>query len=170
MAPGQNSASSIVRVLLFAVAAVATSSGCDGLLGRNQAQCDQSVATVRQAISFRQLESAEQWREYTWKICRDEELLATIDKELIAAREAVALEKLQAAKREREVAQARINAAQALWMAFDARKESERTTAQLTATRSSAIRQGKGLGPDLAKQLDSYNSAQFAKRQALLKR
>lgn len=143
--------------------------GCDQLFGPNQAQCDQSVATVRQAISFGQFESASQWRDYSWKVCGDTPIVAAIDRELVEAKQNAEKEKELAHDRARKLAQARINGAQKVWRAFDALKAKERTADRLAATLKSAERQAKGLTEELAKQLSQYNVKQMNSRKSKLK-
>lgn len=143
--------------------------GCEQLLGPNQAQCDQSVATFRQAISFGQFESASKWRDYSGKVCGDTPVVAAINRELLEAKKKAELEAIAAEKREREVAQTRINAAQKIWRKFDSGKAKERTAEALAATLKSAKRQSNGLSEEMVKQLNVYNAQQMKLRKAQLK-
>lgn len=139
------------------------------LLGQDPALCDQSAATVRQAISFKDFESARKWRDYTWKVCDERAIVATLDKEIVEGETALAAE-AQAAKQAQQLAQKRINAAQQAWYAYDAGKSSEHTREVLDATRKSAKRLEEGLPPALAEKIAAYNTAQYEKRLAALSR
>jgi phytoene dehydrogenase-like protein len=149
--------------------AAALFGGCQ-LFGQDPARCDQSVATVRQAIGFKDFASARTWREYTWKVCDERGVVATLDKEIIDAEAAVAAEAEAAKKKLARSAQERINAAQKLWRAFDAEAPANRNEQGLDATRKSAARLENGLPPTFAQQLRKYNEGEYQKRLAALKR
>ena len=158
-----------MRRLLVAVLTLALLlPGCQ-LLGQDQARCDQSVATVRQALSFKDFESARKWRDYTWKVCDERAIVATLDKEIVDGETALDAE-LKAAKQARELAQKRINAAQQAWYAYDGGKPSDHTQEVLDATRKSAKRLEEGLPPAYAEKIAAYNAAQYEKRLAALSR
>lgn len=142
--------------------------GCQ-LLGQDPARCDQSAATVRQAISFKDFESARKWRDYTWKVCDERAIVATLDKEILDGETALDAE-AKAAKQAQELAQKRINAAQQAWYAFDGGKPAERTRETLDATRKSAKRLEEGLPAAYAAKIAAYNTAQYEKRLAALGR
>src|SRR5688572_26957320 len=144
------------------------SAGCQ-LLGQDPARCEQSAATVRQAVSFKDFESARKWRDYTWKVCDERAVVATLDKEILdgeAALDAETKAKAQAL----QLAKQRINAAQAAWYAFDRTSAEEHTQEALDATRKSAKRLEEGLPPQLAEKIAAYNAAQYEKRLAALGR
>lgn len=151
-------------VLLLAL----VSAGCQ-LLGQDPARCDQSAATVRQAISFKDFESARKWRDYTWKVCDERAVVATLDKEILEGETALAAEN-QANARAAQLAQQRINAAQAAWLAFDGSKPEAHTRDSLDATRQSAARLEQGLPGEFAQKIAAYNAAQYEKRLAALSR
>jgi hypothetical protein len=142
---------------------VALSAGCQ-LLGQDPARCEQSVATVRQAISLEDFASARQWRDYTWKVCDERAIVATLDKEIVDAETAVAARAEASSKKAQDLAQARINSAQALWLKFDAEKPADRSRQALDATRDAAKRLGRGLSPPYAKKLEAYNDGEYQKR------
>ena len=152
--------------LLFALAPAL---GCQ-LLGQDPARCDQSVATVRQAVGFGDFASARKWRDYTWKVCDERAVVATLDKEIVDGEAAVAAAAKAAEEKVKQVAQARINAAQALWLKFDAAPAAERTKAGLEQTHKSAKRLEKGLPPAFLTKLRSYNDAEYQKRLAAIGR
>lgn len=144
-------------------------SGCDKLRG-DSGQCEQSVNTVRQAVSFKDFESARKWREYTWKVCDERAIVATLDKEIVDA-EAAALAETQAvAKQAKELAQQHVNSAQALWLKLDATEAAQRTRQALDDTRESAKRLERGLTPAYAQKLQAYNESEYQKRLAALPR
>lgn len=149
--------------------AAALSSGCQ-MFGQDPARCEQSVATVRQAIGFKDFASARTWREYTWKVCDERGVVATLDKEIIDAEAAVAAEAEAAKKKTVKLAQERINAAQKLWRGFDAEVPPNQNEQGLDATRKSATRLENGLPPTFAQQLRKYNDGEYQKRLAALKR
>jgi hypothetical protein len=151
------------------LALVALGSGCQ-LFGQDTARCEQSVATVRQAIGFKDFASARTWRDYTWKVCDERGVIATLDKEITDAEAAAAAEVATAKKNARRLAKERINAAQKLWRAFDAEAAAARTEQALEATRKSAARLESGLSPEYAEQLRKYNEGEHQKRLASLKR
>lgn len=143
--------------------------GCE-LFGQDPARCDQSVATVRQAIGFKDFAAARTWREYTWKVCDERGVIATLDKELLDAETAAAKEAADAKAKSTKLAQERINAAQKLWRTFDAGAADARNPQTLDATRKSAARLESGLTPTFAQQLRKYNDGEYQKRVAALKR
>jgi hypothetical protein len=134
------------------------------LLGHDRARCDQSVATVRQAITLGDFESARSWRDYTWKVCDERGIVATLDKEIVDGETALVAAQTSARQAAQELAQSRINAAQAAWRQFDAQRPAERTRAELDATRQSAKALMQGLTPDYEQKLDAYNSVQYEQR------
>lgn len=154
---------------LGTIALAAMGSGCQ-LFGQDSARCEQSVATVRQAIGFKDFASARTWREYTWKVCDERGVVATLDKEIVDAEAAAATEAATAKKKERGLAKERINAAQKLWRAFDAEAAAAKTEQALEAARKSAARLESGLTPEYAQQLRKYNEGEHQKRLAALKR
>jgi hypothetical protein len=151
------------------VALLGAGGGC-ALFGQDPARCDQSVATVRQAIGFKDFAAARTWREYTWKVCDERCVIATLDKELLDAETAAAKEAADAKNKSAKQAQERINAAQKLWRAFDAQAADEKNAQALDATRKSATRLESGLPPTFAQQLRKYNDGEHQKRLAALKR
>ena len=152
--------------LLLAVAVP----GCQQILGRDPARCDQSAATVRQAISLGDFEAARHWRDYTWKVCDERAVVATLDKEILDGEAALEAKAKASAQQAKELAQSRINAAQKTWLEFDAAKPEDRTRETLDATRKSAKRLENGLSSTYAAQLETYNLAQYEKRLAALGR
>ena len=144
------------------------SAGCQ-LLGQDPARCDQSAATVRQAISFKDFESARKWRDYTWKVCDERAVVATLDNDILEGETALADEN-QTKARAAQLAQQRINAAQAAWLAFDGSKPEAHTRESLDATRQSAARLEDGLPAEFAQKIAAYNAAQYEKRLAALSR
>jgi hypothetical protein len=165
---GGRSRAALVSVVLASVAITSTLSGCDKLLGGNAAQCEQSVATVRQSIAFKDFDLARKWREYAWKVCDDHAMFATLDREIVDGEAALQTEAEQAKQRAKTLAQARINAAQGVWLKFDGLEPSQRDRQSLDAARASAKRQESGLEPAYAQKLAEYNDAQYKKRQASL--
>jgi hypothetical protein len=147
----------------------ALGSGCQ-LFGQDPARCDQSVATVRQAIGFKDFASARTWREYTWKVCDERGVIATLDKEIVDGVAAVAAEAAAAKKKSVKLAQDRINAAQKLWRGFDVEAAPNKNEQILAAARKSATRLENGLTPTFAQQLRKYNDGEYQKRLAALKR
>jgi hypothetical protein len=143
--------------------------GCQ-LFGQDPARCEQSVATVRQAIGFKDFASARTWREYTWKVCDERGVIATLDKEIIDGEAAVAAEAEAANKKAVKLARDRINAAQKVWRGFDAETAANKNEQSLDATRKSATRLESGLSPTFAQQLRKYNDGEYQKRLAALKR
>jgi hypothetical protein len=158
------------RFGLWALGALMLASGCQKLFGQDPARCDQSAATVRQAIGFKDFESARKWRDYTWKVCDDRAVVASLDKEILDAEAALAKEAQATAKKAQNLARKRINSAQALWLKFDAESPAARTRQNLDATRDAARSQAKGLAPEYAKQIDAYNDGEYQKRLSALPR
>ena len=144
--------------------------GCEQILGQDPARCDQSAATVRQAIELGDFEAARHWRDYTWKVCDERAVVATLDKEILDGEAALEAKAKASAQQAKELAQSRINAAQKTWLEFDAAKPADRTRETLDATRKSAKRLETGLSPTYASKLEAYNLAQYEKRLAALGR
>ncbi|HKO93922.1 MAG TPA: hypothetical protein VJU61_22365 [Polyangiaceae bacterium] len=144
--------------------------GCQQILGQDPARCDQSTATVRQAVQLGDFEAARQWRDYTWKVCDERAVVATLDKEILDGEAALEAKAKASAQQAKELAQSRINAAQKTWLEFDAAKAEDRTRETLDATRKSAKRLENGLSAAYASKLEAYNLAQYEKRLAALGR
>ena len=142
---------------------------CQQILGQDPARCDQSTATVRQAITLGDFEAARHWRDYTWKVCDERAVVATLDKEILDGEAALDAE-TKAGAQAQQLAKQRINAAQAAWYAFDRAKAEEHTQEGLDATRQSAKRLEEGLPPEYARQIAAYNESQYEKRLAALGR
>jgi hypothetical protein len=159
----------LARRLPLMAPVLALASGCQ-LFGQDPARCDQSVATVRQAIGFKDFASARTWREYTWKVCDERGVIATLDKEIVDAEAAAAAEADAAKKNAVKLAKDRINAAQKLWLGFDAETAANRNERTLDEVRKSATRLENGLTPALTQQLRKYNEGEYQKRLAALKR
>jgi phytoene dehydrogenase-like protein len=145
-------------------------SSCQQLFGQDPERCNQSVATVRQAIGYKDFESARKWRDYTWKVCDERAIVATLDKELVDTEAAFIAEKAAEKKKAEKLAQDRVNAAQELWLKFDAETAANRNLQTLAAARKSAKRLERGLKPAHAQQLAAYNEAEYEKRLAALSR
>jgi len=158
------------RAVIVVMALGACLASCDQLFGQDPARCEQSVATVRQAITFKDFALARKWREYTWKVCDEKAVIATLDKELVDAETAAAAEAEATKKKAAELAQARINAAQKLWRQFDAETAANRNEKTLAVTRKSAKRLESGLLPTYAQKLAAYNEGEYQKRLAALSR
>lgn len=158
------------RAVIIVMALGACLASCDQLFGQDPARCEQSVATVRQAITFKDFALARKWRDYTWKVCDEKAVIATLDKELLDAETAAAAEVEAAKKKAAQLAQERINAAQKLWRQFDAETAANRNQATLAATRKSAKRLESGLQPTYAQKLAAYNDGEYEKRLAALSR
>jgi hypothetical protein len=145
--------------------------GCDALVGgKGKALCEQSVGTVRQAIGFEDFESAHKWRDYAWKACDEKAILATIDKEIVDAQEAVEKRRAETAEKDKQAAQERINRANRLWAQFDRLPATKRTEASLTKVKASAAAVAAGLAPKFAQSIEQYNEKQYQKRLAALTR
>jgi hypothetical protein len=156
------------RKIAYLPALLLVSAGCQ-LFGHDPARCEQSTATVRQALSFKDFESARKWRDYTWKVCDERAVVATLDKEILDGEAALDAE-TKAHAQAQQLAKQRINAAQAAWYAFDGAKAEEHTLEGLDATRKSAKRLEEGLPPAFAEKIAAYNIAQYEKRLAALGR
>jgi hypothetical protein len=159
----------MARALPRMLPVLVLASGCQ-LFGQDPARCDQSVATVRQAIGFKDFASARTWREYAWKVCDERGVIATLDKELVDAEAAAAAEAGAAKKNAVKLAKDRINAAQKLWRGFDAETAVNRNEQALDEVRKSAARLENGLTPTFAQQVRKYNEGEYQKRLAALKR
>jgi hypothetical protein len=158
------------REISGVIALAAYLSGCQQLFGQDQARCDQSATTVRQAIAFKDFDSARKWRDYTWKVCDERAVVATLDKEITDGEAAVAAEAEAAKKKAEKLAQDRINAAQKVWRKFDEETAANRNLETLAAVRKSAKRLERNLPPPYAQKLTSYNDAEYQKRLAALSR
>jgi hypothetical protein len=145
------------------------SHGCQ-LLGKDQARCDQSASTVRQAISLKDFQAARAWRDYTWKVCDERGIVATLDKEITDAEAALAAEVKANAEKAQKQAQENINRAQAVWRKFDEAEPKARSREALDAARKSAKRLESGLTPAYSEKVRAYNDAEYQKRLATLSR
>jgi hypothetical protein len=152
---------------LFAMGSLISS--CQ-LFGQDPARCEQSVTTVRQAIGYKDFASARTWRDYTWKVCDERAIVATLDKEIVDAEAAAAAEVAATKQKAAKLAKDRINAAQALWLKFDAETAANRNREALDATRKSAKRLERDLEPAYMAKLGQYNDVEYQKRLAALGR
>jgi len=144
--------------------------GCDALSGRSQAQCDQSIATLKQALTFHDFEAARKWRDYSWKVCGKGPQVEVLDEQILAAEKAAKQAQEEKEKREQKVAQARINAAQKSWREYDMLPAKQQTEETLARAERNARRQSEGLRPEFQAQLKAYNDAESKKRVASLAR
>ncbi len=164
----QNIGARVGRVFA-AFAAVALLPGCQ-LLGKDQGRCDQSASTVRQAISLKDFQSARSWRDYTWKVCDERGIVATLDKEITDGEAALEAELKANAEKAKKQAQTQINRAQAVWRKFDEAEAAARNREALDAARKSAKRLEDGLTPAYSAKVRAYNDGEYQKRLATLSR
>jgi hypothetical protein len=139
-------------------------------LGKDQARCDQSASTVRQAISLKDFQSARSWRDYTWKVCDERAIVATLDKEITDGEAALEAELKANAEKAQKQAQVHINRAQAIWRKFDEAEAPARNREALDAARKSAKRLEEGLTPAYSTKVRAYNDGEYQKRLATLSR
>lgn len=144
---------------------LALGAGC-----KDQAKCDEAVQTTRQAIGLEDMAVARQWREYTWRTCQDAALLATLDQEIIAKEKEIAARVEAKAKAARDLAQERLKDAQKLWIAFDQKKDDERTSSELKRVNSRAKRLSRGVDPAFVEQIDEFNRDEFERREKELEK
>jgi hypothetical protein len=137
---------------------------------KDQAKCDEAVATTRKAITVEDMALARQWRDYTWKACGDKALIDTIDGEIVGKVAEMNKRLEDAALKAKELAEGRLKKAQALWKKFDKLDEKKQTTSSLKKTNSQAKRLLSGLEPDYQKQVKDYNAKQYKTRLAKLKK
>lgn len=166
---GVRAALACSRVAIASGAVCVALGGCQ-LFEQDSGRCQQSVDTVRQAISLKDFASARSWRDYTWKVCDERGIIATLDKEIVDAEAAYAAELKAAADKAKQLAQKRINDAQALWRKFDGEKPEARTREALDATRKSAKRLETGLTKEYAAKLQAYNEGEYQKRLSAIKK
>jgi hypothetical protein len=157
----------LARNWLKVTAFVATASGCEALKG-NALSCEDSTKTVRQAIEYGDFKSAREWRDYTWKVCSDKDAVKQLDTALLESEKKALAAAAEASPEARATAQTRINAAQALWIAFDSSAATLHTAERLDATRKSADQLSEGLTPGYAVKVKEYNQKQHQKRQSTL--
>jgi hypothetical protein len=146
---------------------VALAFGTGGCVDKEK--CEEAIRVTRDALSKEQPDIARQWRERAWKICNDATTTAALDKEIVDKEAALAKRTADSVKAVGESSQQRLNAATAVWKAFDKLDEKERTPEVLEAHRQKAARMSQGLPPEYAAQIDTYNSGQFENRRAALK-
>jgi hypothetical protein len=131
-------------------------------------QCDESVATLKKSIEVKDFAAARNWRDYAWKACSERAVFATLDKAILDG-EAGELQRVaDAAKQVAAEGKKRINAAQRLWLGFDAQDKAARTAPALAAVLEQAKRLESGLPPQYAQQIAAYNQAQYDKRRVAL--
>jgi len=68
---------------------------------KDQAKCDEALATSRQALKAEQEDLMRQWRDRAWKYCEDPAEVQTLDKEIVNTK-AAALQKKQAEEAEKQ--------------------------------------------------------------------
>jgi hypothetical protein len=131
-------------------------------------KCDEAVRVTRDALSKEQPDLARQWRDRAWKICSDPNLTAPLDKEITDKEAELAKRAGDQQKQIADAAQQRMNTATTVWRTFDKLDPKAQTEPQLAAHKAKADRMSQGLPPDYAKQVDDYNSREYAKRLKLV--
>ncbi len=141
---------------------------CALLLGcKDQAKCDEALATARKAMQDEYLDMAlaRQWREHAAKICGAGDTLSTLDREIVEREAALAKAAEEAAKKAAEDGTKALEAAKALWKAWDELEDKKQTEKSLAKVKKKADRAVDGLTEAYAQQVLDYNTSKFGKRQ-----
>lgn len=142
-----------------------------GLLGcKDQAKCDEALATSRKAMQddFLDMALARQWRDRAGELCGAGSELDTLDKEILAKEAAIVKAAEDKAKAEAEAGQKAIEKAGEIWAKFDKLDDKKRDLAALKKHDQQAKKLTKDLTPEYAKQVTDYNKQQFQKRKKAL--
>ena len=153
------SLSTVVFTVVLGLGAV----GC-----KDTKKCDDAIATTRKAVELADFASARNWREHTWKVCGDRSTIDTLDKEILAAEEKVAMEMKAAEEQAQKLAQMKIDEAQKLWLKYDAFEDKDKTRDNLDKLLKRAQALGETLKPEHKSQLEAYNVKQHQRRVAEL--
>ena len=72
---------------------------------KNEAKCDEALATARQALKAGQVDLMGQWRDRAWKYCKDPAATQGLDKEIVDTQAAEAAKKLAEAAEKQKLSQ-----------------------------------------------------------------
>jgi len=153
--------------LLIAGICAAGAVGC-----KDQQKCDEALSTARKAMQddFLDMALARQWREHAGKLCGAGPELQALDKAILDKEAAIQKAIEDKAKAEAEAGKKAMDKAAAVWAKYDKLDDKERDKDALKKHDKRARKLTSGLTPEYAKQVDSYNKAQFKKRQKDLKK
>src|SRR5882672_10704348 len=90
-------------------------------------KCDEAIRVTREALTKEQPDIARQWRDRAWKICNDSTATSALDKEIVDKEAELSKRAADMQKQVAEAAQQRMNAATAVWKAFDHLDDKHRT-------------------------------------------
>ncbi len=146
-------------------AVLAVVSLCFAVVGCvDKEKCDEAVRVTRDALAKEQPDIARQWRDRAWKICNDATATSALDKEIVDKEAELSKRAADMQKQVAEAAQQRMNAATAVWKAFDHLDDKHRTVDALGEHKARAERASRGLPPEYGKQIDEYNEHEYARR------
>jgi hypothetical protein len=148
---------------ILVAASTLSSAGCT-----NKEQCDEGVRVTRDALTKEQTELARQWREYTWKVCQDAQLVSQLDREILDKETEIRKRAEDEAKKIGEAAQQRMTQAGKVWVAFDELDEKRQTRDRLLQYKDKAAKMGQGLPEEYVKQIEDYNEREFERRDTRL--
>jgi hypothetical protein len=144
---------------------LAGASGCE-----DTEACNEAIRITRDALTKEHTASARQWRDHAWKVCSDQGLLAPLDQEIVAKEAEVKKRAEDEAQRLADAAKQRMKTAQRVWAGFDKLEEPKRTAERLETHREKAETMTEGLPEEYRKQIEAYNTKEYARRQKNLKK
>ncbi len=153
-----------------------SSLGCELLEGKDQARCDEALATARKSMQddFLDMSLARQWRDHAGKACGVGPELQTLDKEILDKEAALAKAVVDKANAEREAGQKAIDEITKVWDAYDKLAKDEKDKDELKKQlkkhdkkAKQAIKDGK-LTPDYGKQALEYAKDKYDTRKKKL--
>jgi hypothetical protein len=146
------------------------------LQGKDQAKCDEALATARKSMQdeFLDMALARQWRDHAGKACGAGLELQTLDKEILDKEAAIAKAAVDKANAEREAGQKAVEEVTKIWDKYDKlakdekdKKELEKQLKKHDRNAKKAIKAAK-LTPEYGKQVLEYNQDKFDKREEKL--
>lgn len=155
--------------LVVAVLASSSLFGC-----KDQAKCDEALATARKSMQdeFLDMALARQWRDHAGKTCGAGPEVDALDKEIVAKEAAIVKAAEDKAKAEADAGKAAIERAGKIWSAFDKaqkdEKDEDKSKSALKKAKKKADKLVKGLTPAYGKQVLDYNKKAYKKRQKAL--
>lgn len=144
-----------------------------GLLGcKDQAKCDEALATSRKAMQdeFLDMALARQWRDRAGEACGAGAELEALDREILAKEAAIVKAAEDKVKAEAEAGQKAMEKAGEIWGKYDALEDKKKDLDALKKHDKQAKKLTKDLTPEYAKQVNDFNKQQFQTRKKALEK
>lgn len=137
---------------------------------KDQAKCNEALATARQAMQddYLDMAAARQWRDHAGKICGAGTEIQTLDQEILAKEASIAKAAADKAAAEKAAGEKAIEDSKALWKSWDELEKDAKDLKALKKTYNQAKKLMLGLPIAYADQVKTYNETQYEKRKTKL--